>query len=267
MVDFPTDPAKQQPRQRMGGLAPPPLGRDSSTRSEKLLLTLFCGNTTAEIVSGALARPCLAAKKPDLGSSARRLLSPFPAQPTAKYLRRTISMNAIKKILVPTDFSAHADEAFRVAHTLARAIGAEVILFHVARPPAVVSEGGRSWPNRARGRRQTCGTAFRAFSRATPGPGGASGDRGRQAAAPPHPGNPRQAGVRPDRDGDARALLAETAPVRQRDRRGGAPRPLSGHGRQGPGRGTAARRPEPAARRGTAAGGAAEVGRRSGVCS
>ena len=51
-------------------------------------------------------------------------------------------MNAIKRILVPTDFSAHADEAFRAAHTLARATGAEVVVFHVARPPAVVSEGG-----------------------------------------------------------------------------------------------------------------------------
>ena len=52
-------------------------------------------------------------------------------------------MDAIRKILVPTDFSAHADEAFRVAHTLARALGAEVVLFHVAQPPAVVSEDGR----------------------------------------------------------------------------------------------------------------------------
>jgi nucleotide-binding universal stress UspA family protein len=51
-------------------------------------------------------------------------------------------MDAIQKILVPTDFSAHADEAFRVAHTLARSIGAEVTLFHVAQPPAVLSEGG-----------------------------------------------------------------------------------------------------------------------------
>jgi hypothetical protein len=32
-------------------------------------------------------------------------------------------MNAIQKILVPTDFSAHADEAFRVAHTLAGRLG------------------------------------------------------------------------------------------------------------------------------------------------
>jgi len=52
-------------------------------------------------------------------------------------------MNAIRKILVPTDFSAHADEAFRVAHTLAAALGAGVVVFHVARPPAVASEGGR----------------------------------------------------------------------------------------------------------------------------
>jgi len=52
-------------------------------------------------------------------------------------------MNAIRKILVPTDFSAHADEAFRVAHMLAGAVGAEVVVFHVAQPPAVVLEGGR----------------------------------------------------------------------------------------------------------------------------
>jgi nucleotide-binding universal stress UspA family protein len=51
-------------------------------------------------------------------------------------------MDTIKKILVPTDFSTHAAEAFRVAHTLARATGAEVIVFHVARAPAVVSQGG-----------------------------------------------------------------------------------------------------------------------------
>jgi nucleotide-binding universal stress UspA family protein len=34
-----------------------------------------------------------------------------------------------------------------VAHTLARAVGAEVVLFHVARPPAVVSEGGKLLAN------------------------------------------------------------------------------------------------------------------------
>jgi nucleotide-binding universal stress UspA family protein len=51
-------------------------------------------------------------------------------------------MDAIKKILVPTNFSEQADEAFRVAHSLACALGAEVIVFHVAHPPAVVLENG-----------------------------------------------------------------------------------------------------------------------------
>jgi universal stress protein A len=60
-------------------------------------------------------------------------------------------MDAIRKILVPTDFSAHADEAFRVAHAVARMTGAEVILFHIAQPPAVVSEGGRLLANPGKG--------------------------------------------------------------------------------------------------------------------
>lgn len=60
-------------------------------------------------------------------------------------------MDAIRKILVPTDFSAHADEAFRVAQTLARATGAEVVLFHIAHPPAVVVEGGPLLPEAANG--------------------------------------------------------------------------------------------------------------------
>jgi nucleotide-binding universal stress UspA family protein len=48
-------------------------------------------------------------------------------------------MDAIRKILVPTDFSPHADEAFRVAHRVAKATGASVVAFHVAAPPAVVT--------------------------------------------------------------------------------------------------------------------------------
>jgi nucleotide-binding universal stress UspA family protein len=51
-------------------------------------------------------------------------------------------MDAIQKILVPTDFSEQADEAFRAAVSLAEAVGAEVILFHVAQPPAVMSDDG-----------------------------------------------------------------------------------------------------------------------------
>jgi nucleotide-binding universal stress UspA family protein len=53
-------------------------------------------------------------------------------------------MDAIQKILVPTDFSAHADEAFRVALRLAKATGACVVAFQVATAPAVVTAEGPS---------------------------------------------------------------------------------------------------------------------------
>jgi nucleotide-binding universal stress UspA family protein len=53
-------------------------------------------------------------------------------------------MDAIEKILVPTDFSAHADEAFRVALRLAKATGALVVAVHIAAPPAVVKAEGAS---------------------------------------------------------------------------------------------------------------------------
>src|SRR5262245_27121633 len=56
-------------------------------------------------------------------------------------------MDAIKKILVPTDFSAHADEAFRAALRLAKASGASVVAFHVAAAPAVVTAEGPSSAN------------------------------------------------------------------------------------------------------------------------
>jgi nucleotide-binding universal stress UspA family protein len=52
-------------------------------------------------------------------------------------------MRSIQKILVPTDFSPHAGEAFLQAHALAKAIGASVVVLHVARPPAMVIDGGR----------------------------------------------------------------------------------------------------------------------------
>jgi nucleotide-binding universal stress UspA family protein len=78
-------------------------------------------------------------------------------------------MDAIHKILVPTDFSAHADEAFRVAHTLARAVGAEVTLFHVAHPPAVVSEGGKLLANPGKGEAVNLWDRFQSIQPPDPG--------------------------------------------------------------------------------------------------
>lgn len=52
-------------------------------------------------------------------------------------------MRSIKKILVPTDFSPAADEAFQMAQALAHATGACVTVFHVALPPAFMTADGK----------------------------------------------------------------------------------------------------------------------------
>lgn len=52
-------------------------------------------------------------------------------------------MTLFQKILVPTDFSPAAAEAFRTAVALARSTGGEVVVAHVTRAPAVVVENGQ----------------------------------------------------------------------------------------------------------------------------
>ena len=55
-------------------------------------------------------------------------------------------MSPFKKILVPTDFSPAAAEAFRTALSLTKAGGGEVVVAHITRGPAVVVENGRVTP-------------------------------------------------------------------------------------------------------------------------
>ena len=43
----------------------------------------------------------------------------------------------------PTDFDEPSKEAFRVAGSLAQALGARLVVFHVVPPPAVVTQDGR----------------------------------------------------------------------------------------------------------------------------
>ena len=43
----------------------------------------------------------------------------------------------------PTDFDEPSKEAFRVARSLAQALGARLVAFHVVPPPAVVNQDGR----------------------------------------------------------------------------------------------------------------------------
>lgn len=52
-------------------------------------------------------------------------------------------MTTFHTILHPTDFDSVSLEAFRVSRALAQSLGAKVIAFHVAPPPAVVTTDGR----------------------------------------------------------------------------------------------------------------------------
>jgi nucleotide-binding universal stress UspA family protein len=78
-------------------------------------------------------------------------------------------MRPIRKILVPTDFSAHAEEAFRRALDLAKALGAGVVAFHVARPPAVVVDGGRLSTDPAGGKEKDLWADLRKLQAEGPG--------------------------------------------------------------------------------------------------
>ncbi len=72
-------------------------------------------------------------------------------------------MTAFKKILVPTDFSPAAAEAFRTAVTLAKAEGGEVVVAHVTRAPAVVVENGQVTPGNDAGKPLNLWNMFRAL--------------------------------------------------------------------------------------------------------
>jgi nucleotide-binding universal stress UspA family protein len=77
-------------------------------------------------------------------------------------------MSAFRKILVPTDFSSHAAEAFRVAHDLAKATGASIVVVHVSRPPAVVSDGDRLLSGPSRGETKDAWEELRKYQATDP---------------------------------------------------------------------------------------------------
>ena len=52
-------------------------------------------------------------------------------------------MPLFQTIIHPTDFDEPSKEAFRVARSLAQALSARVVVFHVVPPPAVVNQDGR----------------------------------------------------------------------------------------------------------------------------
>ena len=52
-------------------------------------------------------------------------------------------MSVFQTLIHPTDFDDPSKEAFRIARSLAQALGARLIVFHVVPPPAVVTQDGR----------------------------------------------------------------------------------------------------------------------------
>jgi nucleotide-binding universal stress UspA family protein len=46
-------------------------------------------------------------------------------------------------IIHPTDFDEPSKEAFRVARSLAQALGARLVVFHIVPPPAIVTQDGK----------------------------------------------------------------------------------------------------------------------------
>jgi nucleotide-binding universal stress UspA family protein len=52
-------------------------------------------------------------------------------------------MSMFHTILHPTDFDEPSKEAFRVTRSLAQALGARVVVFHIVPRPAIVNQDGR----------------------------------------------------------------------------------------------------------------------------
>jgi nucleotide-binding universal stress UspA family protein len=56
-------------------------------------------------------------------------------------------MTLFQTIIHPTDFDEPSKEAFRVARSLAQALGARVVAYHVVPPPAILTPDGRVVPD------------------------------------------------------------------------------------------------------------------------
>src|SRR4029453_16592862 len=52
-------------------------------------------------------------------------------------------MTMFQTLVHPTDFDEPSKEAFRVARSLAQALGARVVVFHIVPRPAIVTQDGR----------------------------------------------------------------------------------------------------------------------------
>src|SRR6478735_1745358 len=66
----------------------------------------------------------------------------WPGSPSFRPKRRAV-MSVFQTLVHPTDFDEPSKEAFRVARSLAQALGARVVVFHIVPRPAIVTQEGR----------------------------------------------------------------------------------------------------------------------------
>ncbi len=71
-------------------------------------------------------------------------------------------------IIHPTDFDEPSKEAFRIARSLAQAVGARVVAFHVVPPPAIVAQDGRVIRNPKESEPADLWTEYRTLQADTP---------------------------------------------------------------------------------------------------
>ncbi len=77
-------------------------------------------------------------------------------------------MTSFQTIVHPTDFDDPSKEAFRVARSLAQALGARLVIFHVVPPPTAVTNDGRVILDRHNAEPADLWSEYRAIQTDTP---------------------------------------------------------------------------------------------------
>jgi len=77
-------------------------------------------------------------------------------------------MPLFQTLVHPTDFDEPSKEAFRVARSLAQAMGAHVVVFHVVPPPAIITHDGDVILDPKNAKPTDLWAEYRAFAEDTP---------------------------------------------------------------------------------------------------
>jgi hypothetical protein len=145
-------------------------------------------------------------------------------------------MPVFQTLVHPTDFDEPSKEAFRVARSLAQALGARVVVFHVVGHPAIVTQDGRVLRNPHDSEPIDLWAEYRTLQADTPKVpvqyAVVVGDRSQSRRLLEEKG-PRAGRRGPRRDGQPRPSRHPPAPLGEQGRGGRAGVPLPRAGREG----------------------------------